>query len=287
MKNQLAWLGTPAILDRLARLSSLVLVVLLGYSLAELTWTLWPQPPQTLPPAAPGAAPTAGPRAEPGYRALPGLHLFGQAERSAADAPQAPLDAPETQLNLTLHGILYNPNPSEARAIVAGPGGDERAYGVGDQLPGGATVEQIYPDRVILSRVGRFETLRLPENQLADVVRAPEPSAGQAPPAGGVELDQYRQAILDNPENAAQYLRTEPVTENGRFAGFRLYPGPDTSIFDNSRLEPGDLVTAVNGVELDDMEKGFQALDTIAEAETLQLTVLRDGQPVNVQLQFK
>jgi len=75
------------------------------------------------------------------------------------------LDAPETRLKLTLRGVFASEDSSGGRAIVGDPQGKEENYAVGDPLPGGAKLSEIYPDRIILERNGRFETLRLPKER--------------------------------------------------------------------------------------------------------------------------
>lgn len=76
-----------------------------------------------------------------------------------------------------------------------------------------------------------------------------------------------------NPRALADLMRPVPVSENNRFVGFRLYPGNRPELFQQLGLRPGDLVTRVNGVELDSATRA---------AEVLQQ--LRDSQQVSVQL---
>ncbi|KAB7622995.1 type II secretion system protein GspC [Alkalilimnicola sp. S0819] len=279
---------SAAALDRTARWSAVVLVALLAWSLARLSWTLLPEPRQVPPPPAPPSTDAA--RQGPDFSRLPALHLFGRAERDTEAPAARTIDAPDTRLDLTLRGILYNPNPDKALAII-GAGGEEQFYGVDDDVPGNAAIEQIQPDRVILRREGRFETLRLPretlpEGSAATRERPATPDAGASQPQAGV-LDNYRREILDNPQNITRYLRPEPVVENGRFQGFRINPGPDASVLEASGLQAGDVVTHVDGVELDSMDRGFEMIDTIAQADSLQLTIQRDGRSQTVQVQFR
>ena len=65
-------------------------------------------------------------------------------------SPPVPVDAPDTQLKLTLRGVFSCDNKEEARGIVADPKGNEESYGIGDAIPGNATLSEVYPDRVIL-----------------------------------------------------------------------------------------------------------------------------------------
>lgn len=157
-----------------ARLLTLALVVLVIYQLARLTWQLVPAPDVPPAPATPAnvvpSAPAAPERDRPSAANIAGWHLFGQADPGTGPGVgggrAAPIDAPETRLNLTLRGLFATEDPERARAIIAAPNGEERSYRVEDELPGGAELSAIYADRIILQRNGRYETLRLPRESL-------------------------------------------------------------------------------------------------------------------------
>ena len=94
-------------------------------------------------------------------RQLPGWHLLGDVQKQAPVVVETPINAPDTRLKLVLHGVFASEVYGKARAIIADPKGKEEQYAVGDMLPGNAELSEVYPDRVILKRNGRFETLRL------------------------------------------------------------------------------------------------------------------------------
>jgi type II secretory pathway component PulC len=88
-------------------------------------------------------------------------HLFG---RSAEEQPTdtRPIDAPETQLRLTLQGILAADEPLYSRAIIVVEDGSANSYAIGETLQDtGATVRGIEPDHVLIERAGALERLSL------------------------------------------------------------------------------------------------------------------------------
>lgn len=101
-------------------------------------------------------------------------HPFGRTVVASLvqQVPSIPETAPDTSLNLTLLGILYFAHPdssaglSSARALIKGPNLKERGFRVQDKLPGNVKIVAIYPNRVILKRKGKFETLRLPKKNI-------------------------------------------------------------------------------------------------------------------------
>jgi general secretion pathway protein C len=61
--------------------------------------------------------------------------------------------------------------------------------------------------------------------------------------------------------------------------GYRVYPGQNQQLFTNAGLRPGDLVTSVNGVALDDPQKSLQMLNDLSKAHDVTVVVDRDGKP--------
>lgn len=92
-------------------------------------------------------------------------HLFGRAQNVLVKG--APIIAPETRLNLILRGVIAL--PEDAVAIIAGGAkAADKSYAIGDSLPGGASLKEIYGDRVIIEHRGRVETLTLHRKKLSN-----------------------------------------------------------------------------------------------------------------------
>ena len=271
--------------ERVAGILNLLLALVIAWSLARLTWSLWPMPPQAEAPPALSAMVTQKPLTGSATH-LADLHLFGEAKEQEA-APDSAQTAPETQLKLTLSGVLAANDKDSARAIIAGPDGEDKPYAVGDTLPGNAKLKQIMVDRVILQSGGRYETLRLPVDDAVLGAAPPYGGANGLVPNQGANLQQYRQQLLNNPARLLDLIQVVPVSQNGVFQGFRLGPGRDPSLLRRFGLQPGDTVTGVNGIALDDPAKGAQALQSIATASEINVTIKRGGieQQVRVSLE--
>lgn len=97
----------------------------------------------------------------PQLNKLAELHLFGQ-NMSNQDI----YSLPKTTLQLELKGLYSSPSPEMGSAIIAAPGEPDKVYLVGDILPGGAVLLDVYEDCVILRRAGQLEVLGLPQNFL-------------------------------------------------------------------------------------------------------------------------
>ncbi len=287
-------------LDYLPVIAGLLLALGVGHSLAQLTWALWSGPRYAYQvPAIPPGGP--GPAAMPA-QALPdisALHLFGKFE--PPQAPAAPAEIPVTPLNLFLRGVIAADNPASARAIIADQGGKEDYYAINAELPGGAKLKEIYTDRIILVRNNQDEVLRLPrEGTDANIPVAvpvdavPPPLSVPVPAASAAEaktpsleqnaetlsiLRSYRDALQTNPQVLAGVAKAEPVTEGSRQLGYRINAGNDPTFLPRFGLEPGDIITMVNGVVLDNPAKGLEAVGKLGSASQVSISILRNGQP--------
>lgn len=260
-----------------------VLAVLIARLLAQLVWALLPAPAAAAWQPAPvlAAAPSAADQVD--LNRIAAAHLFGQFQ--AVSKPD-PSKAPDTQLNFTLLGILKNSKDKQKSRALINNGTDEKPYSVSDAVGSGVTLYAIFVDKVTLSRNGQLETLRLDKNQ---------PSSSDTPLAvapennGAAEsLAQVRAQMLANPAKAQDFIRIQPApnaTGNGQM-GYRIFPGRDHAVFQAAGLRAGDVVTAVNGVQLDDPAKSLQLLSDLSQASSVTLTVQRGGesQTINVNL---
>jgi general secretion pathway protein C len=283
---------------RLPELASFALVVLIGKLAADLTWALVPAAagPQWQPP--PAEAPRIAARAGADIGAIANAHLFGHYTAPAAPVLADIAAAPDTNLNLTLIGILSKGRDERnggSRALIAAQGGEEKPYAVGDDVARGVQLTAIFPDRVILSRGGRLETLRLDKDSAAALPGSAITRLSEAPPANPTAVDTdaaeslsaIRTQLLADPSKVSDYLRVQPVNTGGGLSGYRIYPGRDRTVFSAAGLRPGDVVTSVNGVALNDPARSLQMLSELSQSSQINLTVDRGGQPQNFSLSFE
>lgn len=259
---------------------NLLLVVWIASILANLTWSLLappPEPPAAVEVEAGNVAAAPDPTLQL-IRQLPGWHLMGTAQQ-APEPVQAstPIDAPDTRLQLVLHGSLASDDKKEARAIIADPKGEEDQYAIGDTLPGNAELSEIYPDRVILLRGGRYETLRLPQDKNTGSSSISR-TRTVVPAAPSSRLRTMQQQLKRNPRSLYGIVRASPMKgDKGEMIGYRLSPGREPELFAQLGLMQGDVVVQVNGIRLDTTQNGMKALKSVQSGDAVSLTVLRNG----------
>lgn len=271
---------------KLPPLLTLLLVIVLAQQTASLLWTLMPLPKSAAWSPAPGFVDPAPTRSALNVDALAAAHVFGQYQATPSSASLA--NAPDTQLNFTLLGILAGSTESESLALIAKDATDEAPYAIGDDVASGVNLHAIFSDRVILSRNGRLETLRLDKDSATSAPlfttssTASEPQEGT--PAAAQMLAQIKEQIVTDPSKAASFIRVQPINTDGGLKGYRVYPGPERAAFNAAGLKPGDVVTAINGTPLNDPGQALQLLQSMSQASSMSLTIDRNGvsQSVNV-----
>lgn len=290
------FIARTQLLERLPWILAALLIAALGYRMAELTWRVVPitESEEIIPPE-PAVATTQ--IAKPVIGAsISQSNLFGRVEIAVAPKVEEQAVVPETRLNLTLLGVISSSTVGTAKAIISDASGNEEYYSVGMQVPGGASLEEIHADYVMLKRNNRLEMLRLPADESAGMpgggIGAP-PSMGTAPQAGrrvlppntmgtdnrstGAMLHEYRDALNQDPQSVMDLVRAEPVREGDKLIGYRVSPGRDRQLLSRFGLRAGDVVTMVNGVRLDNPLKGLEIIQNLQTAGQVNIEVMRNG----------
>ncbi len=237
-------------------------------------------------PVAEGASPGASAGAPDAAAPVAGWRLFGQ-----ASGPVAAEVARGTALPLLLRGTLATEDPAAGLAMIAEPGEPERAYRVGDALPGGAVLEAVRPGDVLLRRDGVQESLALARAEgLAGATRASPAAAATTP--GAVEQVPGAGFLVGMPAFGSPDFETDraqrapllaalaaeaqlfPVLEGGRVTGVRLSVR-DPAILAPLGLENGDVITAVDGIPVDGPERLPELQQRLERGGRLSLSVRR------------
>jgi type II secretory pathway component PulC len=130
---------------------------------------------------APRAETASPPHAEPAVTnvttvaidQLPRMPLFGV-------APAAEPEAANTDLALTLKGTIARSADRRGYAIVSDATGAERAYAIGDRLPGDLELRAIETERIVLARSHELIALPLVKPELAPGTRRISATTGTA-----------------------------------------------------------------------------------------------------------
>ena len=264
------------------RLVYLLVGLWLLWLLAKAFWrveeTLFWQPP----PPPPVVAVSSGQQTVD-IEALLRAELFGSVTQVVQE--QKVEDAPETTVPLKLLGVYAAETPKKASAIVSQNSGQQAV---------------VFVDRIIIDRSGRLETLRMEDltGQLAGMMQI-QSDAPKPPPSGQQTLDkrydpQVSAALQDirgklntDPASLTDVLSVQPLYVNGEMQGYRVGPGRDRKLFARFGLQANDVVTAINGVQLNDPTQAFAMMNDLNSATELTITLRRGDQDVNLLLNLQ
>jgi general secretion pathway protein C len=297
--------------QRLIRRGVIALLVLwLLYSLVALFWSLVParatapeEGASIINPITPGSS--GGPAHSVDLASMRDWHLFGERGADAAPTVPAPVaptateregiedGARETRLQLKLRGAVASSDDGLGHAIIEYRN-EQAVYAVDDKLPVGDEVRlvKVMTRQVVLDNGGTYELLTLFEDSALDAqaVLAPPPRA----PAPAAQLDKrsdeqatqlatgYRDRLYENPQSLAEVVSVNAVREDGRLMGYRITPGRDEAEFTQLGFLPGDLVTSVNGIALNDPANTMRLYQTLRTATEAVFELDRGGQQVSV-----
>ena len=323
LESAIRGLAQPERARRLRQALVLLLLLWLAWSLVGLFWALFPSVEVAEPEGArivnPVIQATVGTdRAPVDIEQLRGQHLFGEAASSDAVIaepvePEALADesregieenARETRLQLVLRGVVASSENGLGHAIIEHRK-KQAVYAVEDELPVGSNVvlAKVMPRQVVLDNNGTYELLILyEENELGAPV---EPPAGtpvrtntRAPvnrgapelvdkrnEASATELASgYRNRLYENPQSLSDVVAISAVREDGQLLGYRLAPGKDREQFSQLGFKPGDLVTSVNGIVLDDPANTMRLYQTMRSASEAVFDLQRGDQQVSISV---
>lgn len=282
---------------KIALICSLLLLLLIAYLAAQLTWLILSKPTKLSQTnhQLPGLSKTSSTNYS--IYAISALNLFGefQKQQSMAKPENEVQEVPLTSLNLTLMGVVASSDPKWASAII-NKSGKQVSYGIGDKIDGTrAVVDRIYFDRVILKHAGKLETLMLDEEEYK---KSPKPSSSRNHQA--VKLNNNRlidnrennelsnqaaelkETLSQNPDKITDYLRISPKRVEGEVTGYRLMPGKDPEFFKSSGLKPGDVAIQMNGFDLTSPFEAAEALQALKTETEVSLLVERGEETTEV-----
>jgi general secretion pathway protein C len=188
---------------------------------------------------------------------------------------------------------------------------EQSLYRMGDEIPDAGTLVGVYKDHAIILHQGRRTKLEMPTDQNGGAAPAPAPRPFGLPGMGlrgfmrgrgrsgqnGVRQIDPNRYVLDrstlnnNLSNMAELFTQVRAIPNlgvdGESNGFKLSEIQPDSIFQQIGLRDGDVLTGVGGQTVGDPSKAMQLLGALRNQSSISLTVMRGGQPVQLQYSIR
>ncbi|ENO16989.2 general secretion pathway protein GspC [Marinobacter nanhaiticus D15-8W] len=252
----------------IANLLLIGLVVYFAWLMGRITWMVVWNDPVMVGPQATARASTAG---QGQTTPLAAYDLFGRPDAGAPVAEAVRRSAPETHLRMRLEGVLEATQPELSGAIVSGTDGSTAYYRVGDIMPGNIELAEVESQRILIRRNGEIESLAFEEGEGDGMVSQVE-DVDYASPEAFVEDAQAELAAQG--DAALQQYGLRPV-EPGSSQGY-VYDGSNPML-SALNLQAGDVITAINGQSLGDIEQDRELLNSWRDQPQIEVEVMRDG----------
>ncbi len=256
-----------------------------------------------IPPAPRAAAAARAPRELPrtAYDFVVERDIFNSVKQQAAPPPQQP-QTTAADLHIKLVGTSHLSWTKPFAAFEDQNTHDQAIYRQGDQIPDAGELISVEKSKAVINHNGTQITLEM-ENDLADAgsstqaMPQPAPIAEAMPPMGRdvqrVGPNQFvvsRSSVNRNLQNMGQLftqMRAIPNMEDGKTDGFRLSEVVPGSLFSQMGLRNGDVVSSIGGQDLNDPTQAIALLNSLRQASSLSITVMRHGRPVELNYQIQ
>lgn len=243
------------------------------------------------------APPPFPPRSRQAYDLIVQRDIFNAVKAQPAVAP--PAEPPPMDLHLKLVGTSHLTHMKPFAIIEDDNSHIQALYRLGDQVPDAGEITAIAKAEVVINHDGHLVTLKIPDEPLTWEVSTPVPAPSRTAmrhrASRRLALDRYirrtgpndfvvyRKAVESDLQSLRPLLtqiRAQPNLDNGKTDGYTLSQIEPGSLFDDMGLRDGDVVSAVNGQELNDPAQAILMLNSLRDQNSISVTVQRLGQPV-------
>ena len=178
------------------------------------------------------------------------------------------IDIPPTSLSLRLYGIRYSNSGQLDAAILGFDPNNQRIYKTNEVIADNIILEFIEPERVVISRGGIRESVTFD----SDTVLSPEITKVLANSSKGIKVEDINSSAL------SQMISFQPYFSNGTLKGYQIYPRNQSKLFDSSGLKSGDVLVAVNGLDIKDPS----VLKELSVFGQVKLNLIRDDDDLSI-----
>ncbi len=199
----------------------------------------------------------------------------------------------KSSLPYKISGILFGGTSQSSLVVLEGS--TNGIYKVGDHLPQGGTVHEIEKNRIYVVNKNCPEYIELAIDLPKDprLSRSPQNASGAAYKEDGFERNgnattatkQWVNNLLTNDfAKTLEEAKASPNIVGGQVKGFSITNITPNSVYAKLGLRDGDVVSAINGIELNDAARAIQTLNSMRNENTIEMQVVRGGQTISFKV---
>jgi general secretion pathway protein C len=215
--------------------------------------------------------------------------------QEGAESDESGSELPQTQLPLALLATMESDDPLLSMATILDTEHKRTGvYSVNDPVRPGVVIAGIARGAVVLRASGNLQALGFPEPEAPKSKRKPANKGKSKRKRGSREIPGAREAInckgnactvqrefveklMANPRLLTRQAKILPAVKDGETRGFRLYRVRRGTLPRLLGLKNGDTLLAVNGTDLDSMDRAISLYTKLRRASELSFTVERKG----------
>lgn len=188
----------------------------------------------------------------------------------------------KTSLKLTLWGTVTGQKKEDGWAVIQDIKTKQQdLYRVNDKIQG-ATIKSILRNKVILTVNGKDQILEVDAEPppLLGRKRSPSGRPFRPPPPQDHRPGQKEvEDMLNAASKSNQLFKTRPYTKDGEASGVMIYSIKKDSVARLLGLRNGDIIQAVNDVEINDSQDFEDFENSIEDHSDMTISILRRGKP--------
>ena len=247
-------------------------------------------------------------RTDDSFKAIP-IQTSGDDTQDLVSKLNAELDSLFV-LNVAKSAKNIPPKKSRGKAfaIISQAGGEQKMYSEGENIADAVKIIEIYADKVVVENRGVTQEIFLSDGDNTTVTASaprsipqsasvaggqgsPPPNSESAPRKraenlGQQDLRTLRSDIMNDVSILAQFSAPEPLLMDGEVKGFRLHLSNRLRLLYQIGFRPGDVITELNGVRLNDPDTIQQTLYNFIGSEQLSVSVMRGQQEETFRYNF-
>ena len=163
--------------------------------------------------------------------------------------------------------------PGGGSAIIGLPDGRQVSVGVGEEIEPGLTLSEVGPDYAVVSRNGSPSRVTFGEVPVGAAAPPPPPATDQ------VVTPQAAPAVTTvDPQALMAEASLRPRMRGLAVTGFTVSAAGQTPALAAAGLQPGDVITAVDGVPLDGLGRINELRTRLSRVPQAEIRYERDGQ---------
>ncbi len=210
------------------------------------------------------------------------------------------LDKPQkSRLSYKVVGIIFGGTANSSIAVLQSPNAQgPSSYRYGDELPAGGFISDISRDRVYITLAMCPEYLEIEYKKIEDAKREArnklngskgytEKGFERSGNTTTVTKEWVTNILNNNLPTTLQDARAVPHIEGGSIHGFNLTEIVPNSVYSKLGFENGDVVTTINGVELNDAARAIQTLNSLRSENNVEIAVIRNGLPIVLKVNIE